>query len=114
MSCTILILVQIFRTILHSTHHTHHTPYSIRCQSKLQHTFLRSQLTIFIVLTSSTRTYSAVLFQDCVRLLNTSAGSLLLSMESLEPETLRELGVTRLTVEQARAVMSCRVELSVL
>ena len=65
-------------------------------------------------LLTSTALFSRFIPQDCLRLLNTSTGSLLLSLESLTVETLRELGVTRLTVEQARAVMSCRVELSVL
>ena len=52
--------------------------------------------------------------QDSVRLLNTSAGSLLLSLECLDQPTLRDLGVSRLTVEQAQAVIRTRVELSVL
>ena len=52
--------------------------------------------------------------QDSVRLLNTSTGSLLLSLESLDSATLRDLGVTRLTVEQSRAVIRTRVELSVM
>ena len=65
-------------------------------------------------LLTSTALFSRFISQDSLRLLNTSTGSLLLSLESLTVETLRELGVTRLTVEQARAVMSCRVELSVL
>ena len=49
-----------------------------------------------------------------MKLLNTNTGSLLLSLESLAPATLRDLGVTRLTVEQAAAVIQTRVELSVL
>ena len=52
--------------------------------------------------------------QDSVKLLNTNTGSLLLSLESLDLATLRDLGVTRLTVEQARAVITTRVELSVM
>ena len=56
-------------------------------------------------------------FQDCVRLLNTSAGSLILSLETLQTKdgdkTLRDLGISRLTVEQAVAVIQTRVDLSV-
>ena len=56
----------------------------------------------------------------CLKLLNTSTGSLILSLDTLQgPDTrgadsiLRELGVTRLSVEQAVAVINTRVELSV-
>ena len=62
--------------------------------------------------------------QDCVKLLNTGAGSLILSLETLRPgteveaaaagdTTLADLGVSRLTVEQAVAVMQTRVDLRV-
>ena len=53
-------------------------------------------------------------------MLNTSAGSLILSLETLQgpdlksgDSTLRELGVRRLTVEQAVAVILTRVDLTV-
>ena len=59
-------------------------------------------------------------FQDCLKLLNTSTGSLILSLETLQsPDTrsgdsiLKELGITRLSVEQAVAVINTRVELTV-
>ena len=55
-----------------------------------------------------------------MKLLNTSAGSLILSLETLQSpdtrggdSTLRELGVRRLTVEQAVAVIQTRVDLAV-
>ena len=62
--------------------------------------------------------------QDCVKLLNTGAGSLILSLDTLRPgtgteaaaagdTTLADLGVSRLTVEQAVAVMQTRVDLRV-
>ena len=54
-----------------------------------------------------------------MKLLNTSAGSLILSLDTLETRdvrdtdsTLRELGVRRLTVEQAVAVIRTRVDLT--
>ena len=60
--------------------------------------------------------------QDCIKLLNTGAGSLILSLDTLRPgteaaaagdTTLADLGVSRLTVEQAVAVMQTRVDLRV-
>lgn len=62
--------------------------------------------------------------QDCVKLLNIGAGSLILSLDTLRPgaeaeaaaagdTTLADLGVSRLTVEQAVAVMQTRVDLRV-
>ena len=48
-------------------------------------------------------------------MLNTAAGSLILSMETLSTKdgekTLKELGVSRLTVEQASAVINTRIDL---
>jgi hypothetical protein len=57
--------------------------------------------------------------QDCVKLLNVSAGTLILSMETLQDtdsptaaaNTLKDLGLNRLTVEQAVAVIQTRVDL---
>ena len=55
-----------------------------------------------------------------MKLLNSSAGSLILSLDTLQrpdtqggDSTLRELGVRRLTVEQAVAVINTRVDLTV-
>ena len=60
-----------------------------------------------------------VILQDCVKLINVSAGTLILSMETLQhsdttsaaTNTLKELGLNRLTVEQAVAVIETRVDL---
>ena len=59
------------------------------------------------------------LLQDCVKLLNVTAGTLILSLETLQDtaspaaagSTLKDLGLTRLTVEQAVAVIQTRVDL---
>jgi len=73
-------------------------------------------LPIFGEFTSRPQAHFPVLM-DCVRLLNTSAGSLILSLETLQTKdgdkTLRDLGISRLTVEQAVAVIQTRVDLSV-
>merc|ERR1719300_1385694 len=55
------------------------------------------------------------ILMDCVRLLNTASGSLILSLETLKTrngeKTLAELNVSRLTVDQAVAVIQTRVDL---
>eukprot|EP00092_Neocalanus_flemingeri_P024006 GFUD01026040.1.p1 GENE.GFUD01026040.1~~GFUD01026040.1.p1 ORF type:complete len:752 (+),score=245.95 GFUD01026040.1:32-2287(+) len=75
-------------------------------------------LPIFGEFTSCPQAHFPVLV-DCVKLLNVSAGTLILSMETLEDtasptaasSTLKELGLTRLTVVQAVAVIQTRVDL---
>ena len=60
-----------------------------------------------------------ILLQDCVKLLTVTAGTLILSLETLQDtasptaaaNTLKDLGLTRLTVEQAVAVIQTRVDL---
>jgi len=74
-------------------------------------------LPIFGEFTSCPQAHFPVLM-DCVKLINVSAGTLILSMETLQhsdtttaTNTLKELGLNRLTVEQAVAVIETRVDL---
>ena len=59
-------------------------------------------------------------FQDCVKLLNVGAGTLILSLETLKDPssesaagTLKDLGLNRLSAQQAIAVIETRVDLDI-
>jgi len=75
-------------------------------------------LPIFGEFTSCPQAHFPVLM-DCVKLLNVSAGTLILSLETLQDtdsptaaaNTLKDLGLNRLTVEQAVAVIQTRVDM---
>jgi len=75
-------------------------------------------LPIFGEFTSCPQAHFPVLM-DCVKLLNVTAGTLILSLETLQNSgtpaaahnTLKDLGLSRLTVEQAVAVIETRVDL---
>jgi len=75
-------------------------------------------LPIFGEFTSCPQAHFPVLM-DCVKLINVSAGTLILSTETLQDSdsptaalsTLKDLGLNRLTVEQAVAVIETRVDL---
>jgi len=75
-------------------------------------------LPIFGEFTACPQAHFPVLM-DCVKLLNVTAGTLILSLETLQDtaspaaagSTLKDLGLTRLTVEQAVAVIQTRVDL---
>ena len=88
------------------------------CPNFIQHHFPHCSVAVSRVWTAR----NVPDIQDCVKLLNTGAGSLILSLDTLRPgteaaaagdTTLADLGVSRLTVEQAVAVMQTRVDLRV-